>query len=91
MRETVNYTCRIDPVIKKKSELLYASLGMNLSTAINVFLRESLQVGGLPFEVRIKQPEPAAEPAEPVLTEPAEIPAGFIEASGNKKKKKGKK
>lgn len=91
MRETVNYTCRIDPVIKKKSELLYASLGMNLSTAINVFLRESLQVGGLPFEVRIKQSEPAAEPAAPVLIEPAETPADFSGTTGNKKKKKVKK
>lgn len=29
---------------------------MNLTTAINVFLRQSLRVGGLPFDVRIEQP-----------------------------------
>ena len=29
---------------------------MNLTTAINVFLRQSLHAGGFPFEVRLKQP-----------------------------------
>ena len=29
---------------------------MSLTTAINVFLRQSLRVGGLPFEVRVEQP-----------------------------------
>ena len=42
--------------IKKQCESLYKELGMNLTTAINVFLRQSLRVGGFPFEVRIDQP-----------------------------------
>ncbi len=29
---------------------------MNLTTAINVFLRQSLRVGGFPFEVKLDQP-----------------------------------
>ena len=29
---------------------------MNLTTAINVFLRQSLRAGGFPFEVRLEQP-----------------------------------
>ncbi len=29
---------------------------MNLTIAINVFLRQSLRVGGLPFEVKLEQP-----------------------------------
>lgn len=32
------------------------SIGINLTTAINVFLRQSLRVGGFPFDVRIDQP-----------------------------------
>ena len=31
-------------------------IGINLTTAINVFLRQSLRVGGFPFDVRIDQP-----------------------------------
>ena len=56
MSETTNYTCRMDASVKSQCEELYAELGMNLSTAINVFLRESLRVGGFPFDVRLKQP-----------------------------------
>ena len=29
---------------------------MNLTTAINIFLRQSLRVGGIPFEVKLEQP-----------------------------------
>ena len=29
---------------------------MNLTTAINVFLRQSLRVGGFPFDVKLEQP-----------------------------------
>jgi len=42
--------------IKKQCEALYGELGMNLTTAINVFLRQSLRVGGFPFEVKLDRP-----------------------------------
>ena len=31
-------------------------LGMNLSTAFNIFVRQSLREGGIPFEVKLEQP-----------------------------------
>ncbi len=45
-----------DSDIKKQCETLYNELGINLTTAINVFLRQSLRAGGFPFEVRLEQP-----------------------------------
>lgn len=56
MANTANFSVRIDSEVKKQCEALYGELGMNLTTAINVFLRQSLRVGGLPFEVKIGQP-----------------------------------
>ena len=50
------FCVRMDSEIKKQCEALYGELGMNLTTAINVFLRQSLRVGGFPFEVRLDQP-----------------------------------
>lgn len=47
---------RMDSDIKKQCEALYGELGVNLTTAINVFLRQSLRVGGFPFDVRLDQP-----------------------------------
>ena len=46
----------MDSDIKRQCEALYGELGINLTTAINVFLRQSLRVGGFPFVVRLEQP-----------------------------------
>lgn len=53
---STNFSVRIDSDIKKQCEILYGELGMNLTTAINVFLRQSLRTGGFPFEVKLDQP-----------------------------------
>lgn len=53
---STNFSVRMDSDIKKQCEELYGELGMNLTTAINVFLRQSLRVGGFPFAVRLEQP-----------------------------------
>lgn len=56
MANTTNFSVRMDSEIKKQCEMLFGELGMNLTTAINVFLRQSLRVGGFPFDVKLEQP-----------------------------------
>lgn len=56
MATTTSFSVRMDSDIKKQCEALYGELGVNLTTAINVFLRQSLRVGGFPFDVRMEQP-----------------------------------
>ena len=56
MATTTNFSVRMDGDIKKQCEAVYGELGINLTTAINVFLRQSLRVGGFPFDVRLDQP-----------------------------------
>ncbi|MCD8230363.1 MAG: type II toxin-antitoxin system RelB/DinJ family antitoxin [Clostridiales bacterium] len=56
MANTTNFSVRMDSDIKKQCEALYGELGVNLTTAINVFLRQSLRVGGFPFEVKLDKP-----------------------------------
>ncbi len=53
---TTSYTHRIDQDLRAQSEAVYAALGMSLGTAINVFLRKSVAVGGFPFDVRLDVP-----------------------------------
>ena len=53
---STSYTHRIDSELKSQSEAIYAALGMPLGTAINVFLRKSVAVGGFPFDVRLDVP-----------------------------------
>ena len=52
MSKTSTLTIRIDPTVKGKVENLYSTFGLNLSDAINVFIYQSLRVGGLPFEMK---------------------------------------
>ena len=51
MATTTNFSVPMDSDIKKQCEARYGELGMNLTTAIHVFLRQSLRAGGFPFEV----------------------------------------
>ena len=57
MANTTNFSVRIDNNIKKQCEAMYGKLGIDLTTAINVFLRQSLRVGGFPFDVRLNKPK----------------------------------
>ena len=42
-------TINVDDDVKRDAAALYESIGMNMTTAVNVFFRKSLQVGGIPF------------------------------------------
>ncbi len=53
---STTFSVRMDSDLKKDCEELFTDLGMNLTTAINVFLRQSLRTGGFPFEIRQERP-----------------------------------
>ncbi len=52
-QSAVNFSIRMNKQLKADCEVLYHSLGMNLTTAIQVFLKQSLEYGGIPFEIRL--------------------------------------
>lgn len=56
MSESTNFSVRMDKQVKETSEALFQELGMNLTTAINVFLRQAIRTGGFPFEIKKDQP-----------------------------------
>ncbi len=51
MSDTTSVNLRIDKDLKAQAEELFASLGMNMTTAINVFLRQSVRDQAIPFQV----------------------------------------
>lgn len=53
MAKPTNFCARMDNDIKKRCEVLYGELAINLTTAINVFLRQSLRIGGFPFDIHL--------------------------------------
>lgn len=53
---TTNINIRIDSDLKAQADALFGELGMNLSTAFNIFVRQSIRDGGIPFEITLNQP-----------------------------------
>ena len=51
---TTNISIRRDADLKAQADALFTELGMNLTTAFNIFVRQSLREGGIPFEVRLE-------------------------------------
>ena len=56
MANKENTTLRIEPELKKQAAALFRALGMDLSTATGIFYRQALQYRGLPFAVRLEEP-----------------------------------
>lgn len=55
-RSTTNISIRIDSDLKAQADILFSELGMNMTTAFNIFVRQSLREGKIPFEISLKQP-----------------------------------
>lgn len=53
---TTNVSICMDTELKAQADELFAELGMNLSTAFNIFVRQSLREGGIPFEIHTDRP-----------------------------------
>lgn len=51
MAETINVTIRLDKDVKENAERMFNDFGMNLSTAFNIFARQALRQGRIPFEI----------------------------------------
>lgn len=52
----VSTNLSLDADLKREAQALYADLGMDLSTAVNIFLRQSLRVQGVPFSITRESP-----------------------------------
>ncbi|MDR0500566.1 MAG: type II toxin-antitoxin system RelB/DinJ family antitoxin, partial [Coriobacteriales bacterium] len=53
---TSNVSFRIDTSLKSQADNLFAQLGMNMTTAFNIFLRQSVREGCIPFQVTVNTP-----------------------------------
>lgn len=54
--KSVNVTVRVDEELKKQADALFNDLGMSLSTAFNIFLRQSVREQQMPFRISRNQP-----------------------------------
>ena len=57
---TVNMSIRMDTELKKQADAMLADMGLNMTTAMNMFLRQVVRQGKIPFEIATDIPN--AEP-----------------------------
>lgn len=55
-------TIPIDPELKAQAKALFEELGLNMSSACNIFLRQAVREGRIPFEITLNCP-PCKDPA----------------------------
>ncbi len=60
MARTSNIFARVEPDIKEEAEKILAQLGIPMSNAVGMFLRQVVMQNGIPFEVKIPKREPLA-------------------------------
>lgn len=53
---TTNISIRMDSNLKAQADAFFGELGMNLSTAFNIFVRQSLREGRIPFDISLDRP-----------------------------------
>ena len=53
---TTNLNIRMDKDIKDQAELVFNELGLNMTTAINIFLRTAIREQGIPFSLKLDVP-----------------------------------
>ena len=80
---TTNISIRMDSDLKAQADALFGELGMNLSTAFNVFVRQAIRMQGLPFEISRDVPTQdtldAMREAEQIARDP--MAKGFADMS----------
>ena len=48
---TVNMSIRMDKELKKQADVMLSDMGLNMTTAMNMFLRQVVRQGRIPFEI----------------------------------------
>ena len=54
--EATNINIRMEKSLKTQAESLFSELGMNMTTAFNIFVRQSVREGKIPFEISLNTP-----------------------------------
>ena len=60
---STNINVRVDSEVKEASEKIFEELGLNMTTAVNIFLRHTIRQNGIPFELKLDIPNRATADA----------------------------
>ena len=55
MAELTSLSIKIDRDLKREADALFNALGMTLSTAVNIFVRQAVQEQAIPFQIHLNE------------------------------------
>ena len=84
MQRTSNVFARIEPEIKEQAEQVLSKLGIPMSNAIGLFLRQIIIQRGIPFDMKLPANEPVAINAMTSVELNTELEKGYADAVSGK-------
>lgn len=87
MEKTATLNLRVNPKDKKSAESVLAKLGISMSAAVSIYLKQIALVGGIPFDVKLPE---APDSVDADLMTDEELIAKIKKGYKNALKGKGK-
>lgn len=88
--KTANLYARIEPDVKEQAESILSSLGIPVSSAINMFYKQIILQRGIPFDVKLPTPQPVNMAALSEEQLNAELEKGYTDMLEERTRPAGK-
>ena len=62
--KNTNINIRVDSDVKNKAQDVFAALGLDMTSAINIFLRQAIRKNGIPFVLVAETPKKRHSPPQ---------------------------
>mgnify|MGYP003566052737 CR=1 FL=1 len=86
MAKTTNIYVRLDPGLKEQAESVLGQLGIPVSNAVNIFLKQVVMQRGIPFDVKLPLNKPVGASGLTELELNVELEKGYVDyIQGNTK------
>jgi len=87
MSRTANVFARVEPELKDQAEQVLSQLGIPMSNAIGLFLRQVVMQRGIPFDMKLPPQKPVAIGSFSEAEFSAEIEKGFADMAAGRMRK----
>ena len=84
MSRTSNVFARVEPELKEQAESVLSKLGIPMSNAIGLFLRQIVLQRGIPFDMKLPQRKPVALGSLSEAEFNAEMEKGFADMAAGR-------
>jgi len=84
MQRTSNVFARVEPQIKEQAEQVLNQLGIPMSNAIGLFLRQIIMQRGIPFDMKLPTREPVAIGAMTAAELNSELEKGYADVAAGR-------